>query len=307
MKITFPLLAILFLSACASSQVTVTSEVTVTSPPLPTETPFPTTTPTPVAVDGVATIDGVPHIFDETSQNWVALPDVPGEFAKIMVTDDKLVVALDKDGVELYSLDMETGEWVEAVTFEPMELSVKKIGTCDYEADIASGRLAWSVEQAVKNGDIEFPTDAHNAGWENEKGYSSLAPIYLNPDSKEAMQVVNICKINDAFLDLPNYSSYVATVAVKNTDGTMGVLNFFLFDKKTLDWFWTVNLANLGITKEFAPETVKTYWDDARLAPAARLYVSQDEKKIMTELNRLQIDGVVSDELEKILISPSKR
>lgn len=314
MKIFIPLVAMVILSACASSQVTVTSEVTVTSPPLPTETPFPTTTPTPVAVDGVATIDGAPHIFDETAQNWVALPDVPGEYAKVMVTDDRRIVALDKDGVELYSLNMEKNVWVEAFTFEPMELSTEKIGTCDYENDIASGRLAWNVEQKIKNGEIFFPEDAYNDGWVNRDGETDRSTIFLSPDSRNAIQWVNLCKISDKFLGLPNEHSYVATVTVVNKDDktkdgkkTYGVINYFLKDEGSIRWFKGIPLSELGPRKDMVPEQVDAAWNHPVWGDFARLYRTQGDERIRTALNQVQISGIVDDTVGKLLLHPEER
>lgn len=114
MKKTLLSALILILAACLSPsgdqpapQVTVTPEVTITPS-------APILTPTPVPVDGVATIDGVLYVFDEAAQEWVALPELEGEFERVVVTEDERVVALDASDVEIYELSA-TGEWMMAV------------------------------------------------------------------------------------------------------------------------------------------------------------------------------------------------
>jgi hypothetical protein len=152
MKKTLLFALILILAACTS-----TSQVTPPSPalgegsgvretPPPTDTPAPT--PTPIAVDGVATIDGIRYIFDETAQEWQALPDVPAEVARVMVTEDGRIVALDEKNAEKYSLDMATREWVEAgetmelrgvtmVLSEPDENGVKVVTGIRVDGEVA--------------------------------------------------------------------------------------------------------------------------------------------------------------------------
>lgn len=306
MKTIYLLLVIVTLSACTSPQVTVTSEVTVTSTPPPTETPMPTATP--VAVDGVADVDGTLYIFDEKMQAWVALPALEEPYAKVVVDENNEIVALGTDGAEMYTLDMGTGNWLEAVTFEPMELMTdpNKMGVCTYE-DITSGRLDWNVDQAIKNGDIVFPEDAHNGGWENKRGENSLGNIYFSEDSKDAMQLVNLCKINGKFLGFPNDTSYVASVAVLNVDGTVGTLHFFINERPGLDWFLKLDTGNLGITKSMPAEQAEKFWDDPKYGPISRLYPTLGEKELMRILNELQISGMVSEELSKTLVIPSKK
>ncbi len=88
------------------------------------ETAAPAPTPTPVAVDGIAAVDGTLYLFDETAQAWTALPELDADFARVMVTEDGRIVALDENGAEAYALDMTTGAWVEVkITYTPEELA----------------------------------------------------------------------------------------------------------------------------------------------------------------------------------------
>jgi hypothetical protein len=186
-----------------------------------------------------------------------------------------------------------------------MELSVdpNKMGVCIYE-DITSGRLDWNID---KSG-IAFPEDAANEGWENRSGESNSAPMFLSRDSKDAMQLVNLCKINDGFLDLPDRTSFVASVAVLNTDGTTGTLNFLLDHKKALDWFLQTfsNMGNIGIRKQITESVVKGSWN-GDYAPSARSYETQGKEIVKKLLNELQITGVIPKDLEKILLTPSEK
>lgn len=306
----FTLFFFFLLTACASAppaQVSETSEVLPATPP-PTDTPAPTLTPTPIAVDGIATIDGIHYIFDEAAQEWVALPELNAEFERVMVAEDGRIVVVDENGTEVYALDMETGNWLEAVTFEPMTLETdpSKMGVCTYE-DITSGRLDWSVDQAIKNGNIVFPEDAHNGGWENRRGESNSAPIFLSEDSNNAMQIVNFCKINNEFLDMPEKTSYVASYAVINVDGTVGTLHFFLGSDEEWNLFKELSLKEIGIAKQLNSAQAKRLWDHPVYGPFVRLYPTLGEKEIMKMVNELQITGVVSKELSRTLLIPSKK
>lgn len=177
----------LLLAACAP-QVTVTSEVTVTLPP-PTDTPTPT--PTPVAVDGVATIDGVLYVFDEAVQEWVVLPELDGEFERVVVTEDGRVVALDAGDTELYELSA-AGEWMMAVPEQWREFaqSLPEGARMDAEA----GRVYDALNNVLYVLDAEtnewrepirleysanFPAVWHERFVGNVEGYDFSIPITI--------------------------------------------------------------------------------------------------------------------------------
>jgi hypothetical protein len=133
MKKTLLFALILILAACTSAPQN-------DSPLPPGEGPgvrdTPALTPTPVAVDGIATIDGIHYIFDEAAQNWVALPELDADFARVMETEDGRIVALDEKNAEKYSLDMATGEWVEL----KVSYSADVLAEMDENAKLAAAR-----------------------------------------------------------------------------------------------------------------------------------------------------------------------
>jgi hypothetical protein len=114
MKIIFTSLFVLsfLLSACAPSVIPPTATLT----PFPTATPtlIPTLTPTatPIAVDGVAEVDGLLYVFDEQTQNWVALPPLPEGMTLAKVGKDGSVGAYDSEGMLTYVLN--GTEWEKA-------------------------------------------------------------------------------------------------------------------------------------------------------------------------------------------------
>lgn len=108
-KAIFILLTVL-LTACAP-------QVKAVPTPSLTNTPAPTLTPTPVAVEGIAEdTEGNFLFYEEESQTWVILPELAGDFDKIITKDDGSVVAVDKYGIEVYKLSI-SGEW-EAIAFD---------------------------------------------------------------------------------------------------------------------------------------------------------------------------------------------
>lgn len=220
--------------------------------------------------------------------------------------DPKLVKFGDAGRIQsIDGYELQDGIWVESITFEPMELTTdpNNMGVCEFEGDIDSGRLDWSIDRAVENGEIVFPEDAFNGGWGNKPGENIHGSMFLSSDSKDAQQIVSLCKINDAFLGLPDKTSYVASVVVLNVDGTHGNLHFFLNDEKELKFFLTTFGQNKGIRKEQVAEIVEQYWH----LPAARLYRTQGDKLMFKLLDQLQSTGVVPKELEKLLVSPATK
>lgn len=105
MKKAIFILSAFLLTACAP-------QATVTPTPSETNTPAPTPTPTPVAIDGIAQdSEGNFLVYEEESQTWVILPKLDAEFDRMIVKEDGTIVAVDKYGIETYSLSA-TGEWV---------------------------------------------------------------------------------------------------------------------------------------------------------------------------------------------------
>jgi hypothetical protein len=104
----FSLIVVSLLLAACAPQVTVTPEATLTLPP-PTD--LPTLTPTPIAVDGIAE-DAEGNKLAYLDGEWTVLPDLEGDYR--LMADADGVRALDENGAVKYTLDMATGEWVEA-------------------------------------------------------------------------------------------------------------------------------------------------------------------------------------------------
>jgi hypothetical protein len=204
----------------------------------------------------------------------------------------------------IYTFDKENKTWSLSEVLEPLVLSidVNSAGKCTYK-DVISGHLV----ESLRTLNIIFPADAINAGWEDSEA-TSLSNLILNHDSKEVMQLVSICKISDDFLELPNRQSYIASVAVLNIDNSTGYINFLLDHKKALDWFLdkleNTNGTGIEIVRWHPDDIVQDSWN-GDYAPSARLYKTQGEKNIMTAVNKLQINGVLPTEIEKLLITPN--
>ncbi len=166
-----------------------------------------------------------------------------------------------------------TPEVTPTETFAPMELSadLEHPGKCTYD-DVRSGRLAWNVKQNAK----PFPPDAVGAGWETQATDSSHIVF---KGSINAQQLVSICEINDSFEGFTdNRTSYVASVAVKNPDGSTGVINYFLVNKEYLDGFLK-NLkkdsrSNIAILTELNHDQAIKRWNSST-GPMYRLYPTE--------------------------------
>src|SRR3989338_4954408 len=204
----------------------------------------------------------------------------------------------------IYTFDKESKVWSLSETLEPLELStdLNNIGACTYK-DVISGHLV----ESLKTLEITFPENAINAGWDYKRGEAGTAPIYLSTDSKDAMQIVNICKISNDFLGL-NTESYVFNVAVLNIDNSIGFINFFCFSKIELELsIKNIAKTHLGILKEVPDEQAETERNHPVLAPFARLYETVGKNQIKTLINKLQIDDMVPEEMSKSLVLPTAR
>lgn len=148
MKFILPLLSVsLILAACMSfSEGAPAPQVTPPSPalgegagvretPPPTETPLPTLTPTPVAMDGIAE-DAKGDKLAYLNGEWLALPKLDAEYAKLMVDGEK-VVAVDAEGEVAFEYDMAAKNWVEVNTLPDWVRTLESAGnTVDAERGI---------------------------------------------------------------------------------------------------------------------------------------------------------------------------
>ena len=191
-------------------------------------------------------------------------------------------------------------------TFAPMELSTdpEHPAKCTYE-DVTSGRLAWNVEQNLK----PFPDSAKNVGWKNESSGITSA-LSLAPGSRDILQLGNICEINDSFLGFTdNRTSYVSSVGVKNIDGTIGVFNVFSPNRDYLNGFFKLfsntNGNGIAIMRGLNESQTKERWNSSN-GQMYRLYKTEGEDKVKIAINKLQITGIVPDEMKKMLFITSK-
>jgi hypothetical protein len=160
------------------------------TPPPPTDTPAPASTP--VAVDGVATIDGVLYVFDEAVQEWVALPELDGEFERVMVTEDERIVALDDRDAELYELST-TGEWVMAVPEQWREFAagLPKGARMDAEA----GRVYDNLNNVLYVLDVET-----NEWWEPKV---MMFPESFGVDPKSIFETTGTVEVDGVSVTIP--------------------------------------------------------------------------------------------------------
>jgi hypothetical protein len=189
-------------------------------------------------------------------------------------------------------------------TFALMRLSTdpNKSDPCNW-GDITSGRFAWNVKQ-----NLSFLADAVNAGWKGTEG-GATSDLGLNQNSKDAVQLAAICKIDDSFMGFTDgRRSYVAAVGVKNIDNTFAEINFLLNNKNELNLFLEKMISKDGgndiiISRAVDESQANDHLNDV-YAPMYRLYNTDGEQDVITVINKLQSTGVVPDEMEKILLIP---
>jgi len=208
----------------------------------------------------------------------------------------------------IFTFDKENKIWMLSEILEPLELSKdpNNAGKCTYKKDVISGHLA----ESLRTQEITFPEGAVNEGWDYKKGEAGTAPIYLSTDSKDVMQIVNICRISNDFLGL-NTQSYVLSVAILNPDDSVGYINFFVENKGWLDKVISkinnTEGTGVGIFKKHNEGQIKNAWNHPVYAPFVRLYAMEGEDQIELEINKLQINDIASNSFSKLLVSPNLR
>lgn len=319
-----------------SPQVTVTSEVTVTLTPSPTPTSIPTSTSTPEPqlspetqaeldlagidlkdmtnatfnnVDGL-TINlengDVVNVKTEDLSNFL---NFGGMHEDKMYGEDHFLPVYDEETglTTIYEYGKDKKEWFLSEVLSPLEISndPNKPSSCTAR-HIFSGAMATELHKL----EITFPEDAFNAGWDYKRGEGGSAPLYLSTDSKDAMQIVNICKISNDFLGLTT-QSHVLSVGVLNPDYSIGYINFFTENKTWLDK--VINKINntggtgAGIFREHNEGQIQNAWNHPIAAPFVRLYAIEGEDRIKLEVNKLQINDIVSVSFSRLLVSPNLR
>ncbi len=188
MKQTLLFTLIFFLAACTSApQVTPPSPALGEGPgvretPPPTDTPAPT--PTPVAVDGIATVDGIHYIFDESAQEWQALPELDAEFERVLVTEDERIVALDENGAEVYTLDMATGEWVklESEAMAQAKADFEKYGYDYSNLEFGENEQGQAVATDPETGEVVYEDGKYSLNFVVEQASQlDLMPTDIEP------------------------------------------------------------------------------------------------------------------------------
>lgn len=192
--------------------------------------------------------------------------------------------------------------------FETMDIgTVEKHGKVTWE-QIQSGQFDWNVLQHVQ----PFPDDAVSKGWKLEyPGPHSL--VIQNPGSKDNLQLVTVCDIDDSFEGLPGRKSYVAAIAVKGSDNV--VLKIFLNDERYLNGFlryfkdadgklgttWSY-WNGIDIHQQLDPDQTKRFWN-GQYAPMFRLYPTEGQDKIWDVAAKMtSSEEGLPDELKGVLV-----